>query len=172
MGYPTYNLWFKPGCDAGLSLAQTILKLAQELGTPFFEPHVTLLANLAGTADEHLRRSKALAASLRPFEIVLTNASYHDTYFQCIFLCAEKSPAIISARETARHLFEKTEETYMPHLSLVYGSFSVPRKQEIIRNLSADLRTSFAVNDLFLIRADSSNPQDWHEISAFTLIGR
>jgi hypothetical protein len=59
----------------------------------------------------------------------------------------------------------------MPHLSLVYGSYPESRKQAIIRNLPPDVRTSFEVTNLSLIRADSSDPKDWHEIANFPFTG-
>lgn len=72
----------------------------------------------------------------------------------------------------ARKLFESGNGAYMPHLSLAYRPYPESSKIEVIHNLSGRLRTSFNLSDLFLIRADSNDPKDWHEISAFPLNGK
>ena len=162
----TYHLWLKPNGDARISLTEAILELSLELGSPPFEPHVTLLANLKGTETEHLKKSKLLANTLQPFEIVLTEASYGDSYFQCLFMFVQQTPVLMRAHALARSIFESAETPYMPHLSLVYGSYPPAKKREIIQNLPEHLSTSFTTTNLFLIRANSGDPKDWHEVSS------
>jgi 2'-5' RNA ligase len=165
MSPATYHLWVKPAGAVRDTLVQTIQELAQELRSPVFEPHVTLLAGLIGTEQEHAERSEIVTQQLRPFKITLREPSYGSEYFQCLFMRAEQTPSLMNANALARRIFQKPDETYMPHLSLVYGSYPESRKQAIIRNLPPDVRTSFEVIALSLIRADSSDPQDWHEIA-------
>jgi len=52
----------------------------------------------------------------------------------------------------------------MPHLSLVYGSYQVERKRKVIDELPGDLPKSFGINAVSLIRTDSDDPEDWHEV--------
>ena len=141
------------------TLVQTIHELAHELGSPVFEPHVTLLAGLIGTEQEHAQRSRIVAQQLRPFNIILSEPSYRTEYFQCLFMRVEQTPVSDERECLARRVFQKPDETYMPHLSLVYGSYPESRKKAIIRNLPSDVRTSFEVTALSLIRADSSDPE-------------
>jgi 2'-5' RNA ligase len=77
----------------------------------------------------------------------------------------------MNANALARHIFQKPDETYMPHLSLAYGSYPEPSKRAIIRNLPPYVRTSFEVTALFLIRAESNDPKDWHEIANYPFTG-
>ena len=67
-------------------LAKTIRNLATELRAPVFEPHISLIGNLQGTEEELIQKSEELAQQLEPFEAVLTQASYRDTHFQCLFM--------------------------------------------------------------------------------------
>ena len=55
---------------------------------------------------------------------------------------------------------------YMPHLSLVYGSYPVERKRKVIDGLPEDLPKSIDVNAVSLIRTESDDPEDWHEVCA------
>lgn len=160
----TYHLWLKPTGSPYDMLAGAIHELARELAAPVFEPHVTLLGHLEGTEREHTRRTKALARELRPFSIVLTEAAHGDTRFQCLFMRVQASAAVMDAHARARRLFHRGKGAYMPHLSLAYGLFPEGRRREMIARLPAALRTSFEVSAVYLIKAESEDPKDWHEI--------
>ena len=150
-------------------LARTIHHLARELDTPVFEPHVTLLANL-GSGDEraHAQRSRALAARLQPWSVVLTEPSSRDEHFRCLFMQVEPTDAVMRSHAVAAALFDRVdEEPYLPHLSLVYGSFPKARKRQIIGRLPSAVRTSFTVNTIYLLEAKSTAPKDWREMAGF-----
>lgn len=149
------------------TLGQTIRQLARQLGAPVFEPHVTLLADLIGTKQEHIQRSRIAAQQSRSFNITLSQLSYLDQYFQCLFMRVAQTPRLMNAHTLVRQVFEKPNEPYMPHLSLAYGSYPESLKRNIISELSLDVRISFEVTALFLIRAESNDPKDWHEIGSY-----
>ena len=169
MGAPTYHYWFKPSGKAYAILSRTIRDLAHELDAPVFEPHISLLGNLEGTEEKLIERTRPLAGRLEPFTAVLTEPSYRDTHFQCLFMLMEPTAALMNAHTIASEFFHKPHQEFMPHVSLVYGSYPEARKKLVIEHLSADVRTSFEVTGLILVRADSSDPKDWHEIGPFPL---
>ncbi|MER3423167.1 MAG: hypothetical protein C4293_08000 [Nitrospiraceae bacterium] len=167
---PTYHLWLKPSGRAYELLAAAIQTLARQLQAPVFEPHVTLLGRLIGTEHELLAQAEQLAEKLRPFHIVLTEPSYREEYFQCLFLKVKETPSILNAHTAASQLFSHEHgSAYMPHLSLVYGLYPQELKQEVIAGLSPDLRMTFDTTVLCLVRADSHDPKDWHELCAVRL---
>ena len=167
MHTPTYHLWLAPSGETYGALAAVIRNLARELGAPVFEPHVTLMADLEGTEREHLRRTKALAERLEPTRIGLTEPSYTDEFFRCLFMHVDPTPDVMRLRTLAAEVFECDPQPFMAHLSLVYGSFASSLKQAAIRRLPSEVRTSFMVEALHLIRADSMAPHDWHEMARF-----
>jgi 2'-5' RNA ligase len=169
MNATSYHLWLKPSGEAYDLLDGTIRHLARELGTSAFEPHVTLLASLDGSEEQHLRRTEDLARELRPTRFVLTEPRYLDEHFRCLFMLVEPSAEVIRYHAVAARRFGKPAADFMPHLSLVYGSFPESRKQEIIAALPPAIRTSFTVASVILLRAESAEPRDWHEIARFTL---
>jgi 2'-5' RNA ligase len=164
VNHPSYHLWVKPSGASYELLARTIRRLAGELAAPVFAPHVTLVGHLEGTEREHVRRTEELARRLAPFDVFLTEPCWGDQYFQCIFMRVEETVALRNANALARRLFQRGNERYMPHLSLVYGAYPEARKREIVRGLPAELRTAFRASAVSLIRADSDDPADWHEL--------
>jgi 2'-5' RNA ligase len=169
---PTYHLWLKPSGSAHEVLAGTIQRLARELQVAAFEPHVTLLAYLDGTEREHGLRTAELAERMAPYQCVLSRAAYLDEHFRSLFMLVDPAPAIMSCHAMAAQAFGKAAEPYMPHVSLVYGSFPESRKLEIIRTLLPEVRTSFLVNSVILLRSDSMEPKDWHEIAEYPFRAR
>ena len=166
-----HSLWFKPTGRTFDVLTEVVERFARESGATPFDPHVTLLGNLEGTEDEILRRSEALARQLRRFEIELTEPASGQEHFQCVFMRVRETAPVMDANSQARQAFNQAPGKYMPHLSLVYGSFSDARKREIIARLP-HLRLSFDAAAVCVIRADSDDPKDWHEVGAFPITQR
>lgn len=160
----TYHLWLAPTGKTYHALRETITNLSKAHHAPAFEPHVTLLGSLQGTEEDISVRSLQLGASLPPFDIQLTEPAYGDQYFQCVFLKAQKNPALMNAHELASKLFAKDPVPYMPHLSLLYGHYSIELKDNITSALSQDLCLNFTVDTFDLIRARSEDPKDWTSI--------
>ncbi|MGB8477016.1 MAG: 2'-5' RNA ligase family protein [Candidatus Acidiferrum sp.] len=168
---PLYVLWIKPSGEVFQTLSQTIRKLATELDTVVFEPHVTLLANLDGSEQELAERGEELAGQIKPFKIFLTEPAYQDEYFKCVFLRVEKTQSVMNANACAARIFKRPQEIYEPHVSLAYGNLLEECKKRIIRDLPGDLKSDFEAKTIYLVRADSPHPKDWHELAAFHLEG-
>jgi 2'-5' RNA ligase len=169
MAVRTYHLWLKPSGETYNLLAHTIHELARGLGAPVFEPHITLLSNLDGTEGQHRQRSEELVERLHPFPIGLIAASCGNEYFQCVFLKVDQTPPIMGANALARLIFSQPHDGYFPHLSLAYGLYPEARKAEVAASLPSSVCTSFEAADLYLIRADSTDPGDWHEVGVFSM---
>ena len=171
MTAPTYHLWLKPPSPTYEALAGLIRALAQELTAPVFGPHVTLLGHLEGSEQDHVQRTTRLGELIKPFSIQLGPAASRTEHFKCIFLEVDNSASIMSANAIARQLFQRPQEEFMPHLSLVYGSYPEARKKQIIARLPARAQTAFPVRSVHLIRANSENPRDWSEVWSTSLTG-
>jgi hypothetical protein len=165
----TYHYWFKPSGAAYDILAQTIHDLARELNAPTFEPHISLIGNLDGTEKELIHKTEELARQLESFKAVLTEASYRESHFQSLFMLVEPTPPLMKAHAIASDFFAKPYQDFMPHVSLLYGSYAESRKKLIIDKLPAHVRTTFEVTALYLVRADSPDPKDWHETGPFPM---
>lgn len=166
----TFHLWLVPTGTVNDRLACVIAELSARYQGPKFDPHLTLLGRLEGEQESLVALTKQLASALDPFEVRLQSPSYEPHYFRCLFLPVEPSPSILDVHRRAKQIFApQSTSAFDPHVSLLYGVFPESVKQEIIKGLPPDLPGSFPVSRLQLIRADSTNPQDWHVAATLDL---
>lgn len=164
-----YHLWLTPTGQVYDILQKTITDLSKAYHAPVFDPHVTLLGSLPGTEEAISLRCVKLGESLAPFDIFLAEPACGDQYFQCVFLKAQETPALMNAHELANRLFVKAPNPFMPHLSLLYGHYSLELKHKITSTLSQALSLNFTVDTIHLIHAKSEHPMDWASILSVPL---
>ena len=151
-------------------LAGVISDLSALYRGPTFDPHLTLLGKLEGEEESLTDLTKQLARALHSFEVRLKEPGCEPHYFRCLFLPVEPSPSLLEAHRRAKQIFDgQSTSAFNPHVSLLYGVFPERVKQEIVTDLPTDLPNTFPVSRLQLIRADSTNPQDWHPIQNCSL---
>ena len=167
----TYHIWLKPTGPAYDILMKTITDLSKAYHAPVFDPHVTLLGSLPGTEEAISFQCVNLGESLAPFDIFLAEPAYGDQFFQCVFLKTQETPALMNAHELAKKLFGKSPNSFMPHLSLLYGHYSLELKHKITSTLSQALSLNFTVDTIHLIHAKSEHPMDWASILSVPLSG-
>ena len=159
-----FSLWLMPGGHARYDLQKLITDLSVQYATPKFEPHVTLIGELAISEKEAVTKTQQLAKLLRPFTIALREVAYLNEYFRCVFIKAEKTPDLLNANLKACEVFEqRSDKNYMPHLSLVYGDLTLPVKTRIIKNIGQECRLDFEVKSIALYYTNGQ-PQDWYPI--------
>ena len=164
MAAPTYHFWIKPTGEPYALFAGIIRDLARQLGVQPFEPHVTLLGYLEGTEAEHVQRARELSALLRPYEMTLTEPAWLDEHFRSLFMIVAQTPEVMNVHAEALAMYGRSGEAYTPHLSLVYGMLPEDVKRSVVATLPPGVRTSFTVRSLILLRSESMEPADWHEI--------
>ena len=166
----SYHLWVVPSGETYQLLSGVIVRLSEEYGSPRFAPHVTVLGHLPGSEADILARARQLAERLSPYQIELTVPGMTEHYFQCLFLHVAPTAAVLNAHAQAVTVFSSPDAApYMPHLSLLYGSFPLDMKQGIIKALPASLQLSFMVDRLLVIQAESDDPKDWTPIMTIRL---
>jgi len=162
----TYSLWLEPSGDIAYKLQERIKKLSKENGTPVFSPHVTLLGGLKASKEELIPLANTLASSAMPFELQLTKAGYLDTFYQSLFIHVNESPQLLELRKTACRLFDCGDEnSYMPHLSLLYGDISKNEKQRILNMIGREFYINFTVKNIVLMHTDGK-PDKWRKVHA------
>jgi 2'-5' RNA ligase len=169
---PRYYIWLMPVAEIYALLAATIAELGRKHAASIFGPHVTLLGDLPGSEEEIAVHTSHLARQLKPYDIHLTTPAYEDQYFRCLFLNVQETPVVMEANARGKMTFNQPDEPpYKPHLSLLYGSYPVPLKTQIIATLPSFQGVHFSVTTLHVIRVESTDPKDWHKICAFPLNG-
>ena len=164
-----YSLWLMPAGATEQKFSQLISQLAQRYSSPTFLPHVTLIGSIEAQEEEILTKAQELASLLHPYPLQLTNVDYTDFYYRALFVRVEASAEVLSAYQQARKLFPSAQKTdYMPHLSLLYGDFSVETKKEIIQKIGDHFTDTFEATILYLYLTEGA-VSDWQKISAFPL---
>lgn len=160
----THSLWLSPFGEPKFLVQDRIKKLSDRYSSPLFEPHVTLLGGLHTGVTELVQLTDTLAGSLRPFDIVLTDAGYTDTFFQSLFIHVAKSEELLNARKIAEKLFEiKPEESFNPHLSLLYGDLDRKEKERILNVMGRQFHIRFTVHNVLLVNT-TGMPENWEEV--------
>jgi 2'-5' RNA ligase len=165
----TYALWIIPEGTAYTLTDGYIGRLSKMFDLPKFEPHVTVLA---GIPDPDLSTLRDLTRGLPPFRIRLASqAEYLDEFFRCLFLRADKTPALMEAFSKVSLSFGYEGPPYFPHLSLAYGDLLVETKHEMIRTLGDIPEIEFEARQLSLVMASSKIPiSSWRVIEHIPLI--
>lgn len=162
-----FHLWLMPPEDVSSRLAGLVTELSLRYGGPTFDPHLTLLGRIEGEESAIVDLTNRLAAALSSFEVQLKAPVGETQYFRCLYFPAEPVPPLLDAHQQAQRLFGRhSTSPFQPHVSILYGLFPERIKQEIIKSLPTDLPRTFLVSELRLIRADSTNPPDWHPIAS------
>ncbi|MFZ1748141.1 MAG: hypothetical protein WAU17_19715, partial [Nitrospirales bacterium] len=65
----------------------------------------------------------------------------------------------------------KAPNPFIPHLSLLYGHYSLELKHKITSTLSQALPLNFTVDTIHLIHSKSEHPMDWASILSVPLSG-
>lgn len=169
MAIRKYSLWFMPTGAVGRKFSQLILQLAEHYSSPKFPPHVTLIGSIEAYEEEIIRKAQELASLIHPSLIQLTTIASTDSYYRALFVKVEPSTEVLSAYQQARRLFPDNQKTgYMPHLSLLYGDFSVETKKEIIKKTGESFTEEFEADTLHLYLTEGA-ASDWQRIRTFPL---
>lgn len=154
-----FSLWLLLPREAHERFQALIANLSARLGTPVFEPHITLLGGLAGSEEELRQRMRTLAAATEPFEVWLLEAACLDEYYRCLFVKIALTRTLQEAQAAARQVFDQRWEAgFYPHLSLVYGELAQPEKEKILDDIGRYFNESFRIEELALYDTSS---KDW-----------
>lgn len=165
---PRLSLWMMPPPAVRARFHALIAELSRRVGTPPFEPHLTLSGIDAATETAAIRPIAALAARLPPLAIRLTDVGTTPAYFRCVFVRAEHTPVLDRAYHAARRALGQAPGEFMPHLSLIYGELTPATKERLIAEIGNRFDTTFIVERLALYDT-AGPPPTWRCIADFRL---
>jgi 2'-5' RNA ligase len=165
-----FSLWLMPEGSTHERFGEIIARLSGRHGTPGFEPHVTLLGELPGPEELVLERCADLVRHLRPLTLHPLTADHGDTYFHCVFVTVELTPDLRAARERALELLGGHDVAFHPHLSLLYGDFSVREKETVVAEVTREIGGPFEVRAIDVV-ATMGAPESWRRSGRFVLGG-
>lgn len=164
-----YSLWLIPSDRLYTQLASLIQQLSKPYNTPEFEPHVTLIGGLTGDLESLILASAKLSSLIPFYNITLDRIGHQDEFYRCLFVHIKQTKEVMQAHASARTVFENcTKETYMPHLSIMYGSLDKRIKQRIIQTIGDNLHGAFSAESIHLY-STTGTPDRWFRIAQFVL---
>jgi 2'-5' RNA ligase len=126
------SIWLLPPPEIGDRLQKIIDRIASTLplNGPIFAPHVTLLNGFKWSREGSL--TKALSQiECSQVEVKLDHVGYRGSYFVAVPFECHQTESLLALREECQSLSDhKTNEQYLPHLSLAYTDVN-PIPQEI-----------------------------------------
>jgi 2'-5' RNA ligase len=166
-----HSLWLVPEPEARRALAGLIVRLARDLGTPAFEPHLTLLGGIAGGAEDAAATAAALAGRIPCFTLRFSGTTMRDEYLRALVLEVEPSVELLRARRLAVEASGTgARGRFEPHLSLLYGD--VPKSSKhaaLARAGPVDVR-SCDVRALEVVRTEGA-VAEWRVVARLRLAG-
>ncbi|MDB5224819.1 MAG: cyclic phosphodiesterase-like [Candidatus Adlerbacteria bacterium] len=163
-----YSLWLElPHQEYGV-IRKIITEIAQEIKTPVFEPHITLLGGIPQNPTEIMAGMRQLAET-QAFPLTLANFSLGENRYRCLIAECERTEVLMNFNTEAQELFGM-KEGYRPHLSLMYGDATLETKVKLRDRLSQTkiLPLCFAVGVLSLWHIKGA-ANKWKKISEVSL---
>jgi hypothetical protein len=164
-----YSLWLPLEGLARGRVEAVVAALAAEHGASVFEPHVTVLGELAGKPQELARALRRLAIVSAPFDVRLTDAAAGDSFFRALYVRAE-GPGLHTLRARAAAAFGVPAEDYRPHASLLYAHLPAAAKGPVLDRLGRRFGLPFEARRLEIW--DTGGPVEaWQRVARATLGG-
>ena len=166
-----YSLWLVPDrrSTAYRDLQATIAELATAYDTPEFEPHVTLLGGISGTADEVLETTETIVQTHEALSLSLKTIQCSTTRHQCVFALVEATLPLLSLRQTAVREFGVTGEMYVPHLSLIYSDMPLKERFAVVDSVNrSSLPTAMMADELAVVET-SGSVSEWSQVTSYQL---
>lgn len=165
------SLWLVPDEPEAACLREIIARLASRLGTPMFEPHVTLLAGLVVPAEALLERAEGLAFDLEPLSLPLQPPQGRTDAFRCLFLPVGETLRLLAAHALARAVYRRDQDPpFEPHLSLVYGTIDDDTKERVAAESVGQLPSRASFSNLDVVRT-TGPVTSWRHIRRLPLGG-
>jgi 2'-5' RNA ligase len=162
------SLWLMPADLVGRRLAALIESLAARLGTRPFPPHLTLLPGIEDQGrDAVLATALSLAAGLRPLTVRLEAVEGREEHFRCLIALAAADEPLRAAHAAAARAFgREPDPSFLPHLSLVYGTLAPGAKRALATEAAPAAAVAFKAEHLHVWRTEGP-VGDWGELAAF-----
>ena len=168
-----FSLWLMPKGNAFNVLQGEIDRIAEGAKKPPFKPHVTLLGGFQCLDGDVLAKAQELGQCLKPYSIRLSHRAISGSFFKAIFWACDFSDRTIDAYLLACEKFGvEADLAYEPHLSLLYGTFSLKHKERLLaEHCSVMNPIEFGVSSMHLFRTPGNDPCSTEKIGEIPFSG-
>jgi 2'-5' RNA ligase len=163
----SYSIWLMPENPVKKQIQKKINYLGSDFNGPIFEPHVTLIGGVLGDEKMLIEKTRKISRNIQPFKIIFDDIHYLNEFFRSLFIKIKYNKDLVASRKAASKELGFIEEYYLPHLSLIYGDYTIKQKEKMISSFGS-VSDSFEVNNIYLAHNDELNLK-WRVIMSFPL---
>ena len=165
-----YHLFLEPEGEVGKQLQDIITEVSRVSKGPNFSPHVTLLARIPEGEESHLvEKTNTIAGAMKKQRVTLQGISMEDSYYRALYLEILEKEELETIHTYATTVFAMTDEqSYLPHLSLLYGNYSQEQKEVFLKSVQVPSALSFEASTIHLYKT-SGKPHQWKKIYSCSL---
>lgn len=131
-----HSIWLMPKADDEQRLAAIVSDLAKRFGTPAFTPHLTARGDTTRKRGELKADIEAAAAEVSVFAEAISDIETSEAFFRSFYARFAVCPPLAALK---RRLDPEGLETFMPHVSLLYGPVPAGAKEEAAREMRRHL---------------------------------
>jgi len=174
-----YSVWAMPPPERREEFVKVMNELRSEFGGPSFEPHVTVVGVQKLTKAQACANLEAACRAVAPYTCGLNQVACGTFFYQCIYVLVHPTPEVMQANVLAKRCFgisENPVESYMPHMSLVYGDLSDDEKEKAKVQAQAKFHNlisnkEFQVSSLCLYSTDTEDKSltSWQKVAECNL---
>lgn len=165
-----YTLWLCPVREDEARLREVIERLAGENGTERFDPHVTLLSELASRKDalDAAWRAAGVSGGER-IELATAGVTTSNERFRCVVIELEPRDRLDMLRRATAEIGVSEQSAYQPHVSVIYGQLPLSTRERMAEKVAKQLPESFAFDCIEIV--ETSVPvSDWRSIARISLV--
>ncbi len=154
-----YSLWIIPDSKTKESIRKIINKLSKKYNSIIFEPHMTLIGVINCNEKTIIKGVKKLVKTINPFTLTLGDVSFSTTYFQSVFVLVKSTAKLMEVNLSAKKIFKKDNDMFIPHISLLYGNYEMKVREQIAEQIKLP-KLSFRAKEIAIVPI-TQNPSKW-----------
>jgi len=151
-------------------LTAMVRELADRFGAPFFAPHLTLRGDTEQPLAELERAIEAAARRVEPFSEPVACVEGSEAFFRSFYARFAICPALAALK---RALDPEGRDSFMPHVSLLYGPVEAAAKTQVIGEIDKRLAgRPIRFDRIGVVTSGQDVPiADWRVVSSLRLGG-
>lgn len=164
-----YSLWLRPDQAQVNEIMNIISELSHRFNSTPFPPHITLLPSISADTATITKACENIIDQHSVFNIALEQIGYTENYYRSLYILAKLEQPLINIFKAAKHqLNHKTQEIFMPHVSLYYGKLNEKKQQALKEKLDEHCPKIFSCQRLDLY-CTSNKESEWYLVDSFNL---
>ena len=159
------SFWLVPSIEDENYLSKIVKILSARFNAPLFRPHLTVWGGIEIEEEKTIEVAKRSIAGIKEFAVEVEKIDAIPVFLKSIFLQIKTNDQLDLIHSRLKQEFDKENYVLNPHISLVYGNFPTPMKQEMMARL--DIKKFIQIDKVAVVAASEKGWEDiegWREL--------